>query len=969
MRLQSSHDNSKLIHPTKLIREGEAKNSQGLMSSSKSGAGTSESRKKRLSRGWRDLFGRKKGPQTLIPNTSSTHESSDTESVDKHAHKPSITIEDASYSQSGPADVGALPYADALLPIPSAQSRHSLSSHHSKGSLTSNLIDAQNENQWKMAYEIAIGALNENERSQINPDTISCTTVYSVLDAANKARADRDESKWRYTKNDGEVVILRDRFDKIVEGFTKYAGLIGSTVQRQQPEATGLVWGAAQSLVEMYLNHKENVDMIEESLKTIAVSMANCEFYASIFASALHRRFTNPETSAAWDKQVEAALPEFYATILVFAIKVKRFFVSSTTGKIKHSLKPTSSSFRPHLAQIEDKEKKLKRLATMATMDGVKGSYPKCAQAQGKLNEFVDLRQKLDIVSEMKDLFVQISDEKALQWLNASTSKLAYDSNKERRLEGTCEWIFKTEKYKTWINGTGNRDLWVVGIPEVNKSKCDGGAGKSVLATSLIDELREQEEILTLYFFFRDGETLTVSPSEMVASIIAQLIRSEMDTERLMRLLKLRVRSSSYFTGEKNDARDLETLCATLIEMVQGFPIPVIILLDALDECTDPSSVAHHLLEPSRNPSSIAHLMLMPTVGFEPPIRFLLTGRPNVHDIFAPLSFVSTLDMEVNEDIRKFVNEKVADNESLRHHENQIVATIYENSQGMLRYAALESDAKGDNRDVRAYTTSAWLERGRMGAPDAAQTTPMGNIGQPASQSARDAIRMYKYGWTENIRPRCINDEDQLRFTHRTVKEFLLQPLDKLSELSRANDKVTSCMVNEAEGNAWMAMTCDDKEQMEGVMEAEAEGGAGRKSLHQSPFNYAVCYWLKHAMDIPHGMETTLLSKPLWELVRDFFWDQSGYSSGSSSLRCLSGYAKKSDITDCLQVAASYRLVDILEWAHPSGVDFNAQNGFGVSPLMYTALLGEEDSARVILSRSDVDINRTKCESSTSLAA
>jgi hypothetical protein len=51
-------------------------------------------------------------------------------------------------------------------------------------------------------------------------------------------------------------------------------------------------------------------------------------------------------------------------------------------------------------------------------------------------------------------------------------------------------------------------------------------------------------------------------------------------------------------------------------------------------------------------------------------------------------------------------------------------------------------------------------------------------------------------------------NEDQLRFTHRTVKEFLLQPLDKLSEVSREEEKVTSCMVNEAEGNAWMAMTC-----------------------------------------------------------------------------------------------------------------------------------------------------------------
>jgi hypothetical protein len=73
--------------------------------------------------------------------------------------------------------------------------------------------------------------------------------------------------------------------------------------------------------------------MLEESLKMIAVSMANCEFYASIFAGALNRRFTSPETSAAWEKQLETALPEFYASILVFSIKVKGYFMSSSTGK------------------------------------------------------------------------------------------------------------------------------------------------------------------------------------------------------------------------------------------------------------------------------------------------------------------------------------------------------------------------------------------------------------------------------------------------------------------------------------------------------------------------------------------------------------------------------------------------------------------------------------------------------------
>jgi hypothetical protein len=73
--------------------------------------------------------------------------------------------------------------------------------------------------------------------------------------------------------------------------------------------------------------------MIDGALKTIAVSMANCEFYASIFMDSLNRYSTTPETCAAWERQLERALPEFYAAIIVFSIKAKGYFMPSTIGK------------------------------------------------------------------------------------------------------------------------------------------------------------------------------------------------------------------------------------------------------------------------------------------------------------------------------------------------------------------------------------------------------------------------------------------------------------------------------------------------------------------------------------------------------------------------------------------------------------------------------------------------------------
>jgi hypothetical protein len=116
------------------------------MSSIKPTKNGPESRKKRFSRGLRELFSRKKESQHLPSSSSQQYADSETQSIQKHDHNPSITIEhESSLSPSEPVDVGALPYAPGLLHVTSAQSQHSLASHKSGTSFTSKRADAQNE--------------------------------------------------------------------------------------------------------------------------------------------------------------------------------------------------------------------------------------------------------------------------------------------------------------------------------------------------------------------------------------------------------------------------------------------------------------------------------------------------------------------------------------------------------------------------------------------------------------------------------------------------------------------------------------------------------------------------------------------------------------------------------------------------------------------------------------------------------
>jgi hypothetical protein len=116
------------------------------MSTLKSTRDKSEGSKKRFSLGLRGLFGKKKEIQTFPSNTSYVDEDSDTGSIQKHAHKPSIVVHDESDpSWSGPPDVGALGYGRASLHVADAQSQKSLPSHKSRTSFASQRVAAQNE--------------------------------------------------------------------------------------------------------------------------------------------------------------------------------------------------------------------------------------------------------------------------------------------------------------------------------------------------------------------------------------------------------------------------------------------------------------------------------------------------------------------------------------------------------------------------------------------------------------------------------------------------------------------------------------------------------------------------------------------------------------------------------------------------------------------------------------------------------
>ena len=68
-------------------------------------------------------------------------------------------------------------------------------------------------------------------------------------------------------------------------------------------------------------------------METIIVKMAECEFYTSIYAESLQVTLSTHQTTQSFEESSYSALPEFYAAVVVFSVKVKTYFASTAVGK------------------------------------------------------------------------------------------------------------------------------------------------------------------------------------------------------------------------------------------------------------------------------------------------------------------------------------------------------------------------------------------------------------------------------------------------------------------------------------------------------------------------------------------------------------------------------------------------------------------------------------------------------------
>ncbi|KAH9931798.1 uncharacterized protein B0H18DRAFT_67400 [Fomitopsis serialis] len=164
--------------------------------------------------------------------------------------------------------------------------------------------------------------------------------------------------------------------------------------------------------------------------------------------------------------------------------------------------------------------------------------------------------------------------ESLLAWLSPMDSEEKYRRSLNLRVKGSGQWVLRHATFKSWYNSVSSI-LWINGNP---------GSGKTILVSSVIKGiLKFEEPDEALAFHFCDfSDAVTTDPVEVLRALLAQLIQSG-GVGRLSKIPEL----VAQMKERKLPPASVHDLDLLLKATADGRKI--IIVLDALDECPNPS--------------------------------------------------------------------------------------------------------------------------------------------------------------------------------------------------------------------------------------------------------------------------------------------------------------------------------------------------------------------------------------------
>ncbi|KAL7276073.1 hypothetical protein RUND412_000957 [Rhizina undulata] len=580
---------------------------------------------------------------------------------------------------------------------------------------------------------------------------------------------------------------------------------------------------------------------------------------------------------------------------------------------------------------------------------------------------------------------------KILAWL----SKVNYQEHHKFivgvRQANTGNWLFKKKDFIEWEKSASSI-FWLHGI---------AGAGKTVLASTVIDMFtkRMPTNLGLAYFYCKYGEKERQEPESILSTAVKQL--SLLSPKGFLPEPVI-----SLYRKQKNDGVErrlwLDESTELILQLSKAFGQTVIIV-DALDEC-DKETRCQFLDALKELQSSSKSLKIFITSRNDDDIRIELE---NESDIYIQLSDNSSdIELFVDTEVGKYISRKRLLGGIVPPELKQtIIDTLRNEADGMFLWVRLQIEHICREKSKKAILkalkrlpkdlTATYLVIWKKIHADTeancllAQRTLQWILCAKSPLTEKqilDAVSITPMQWTEKpnhdgvthmtLLDVCQNlvvlDEELgvLRTAHFSVTEFLLERLDINQAHTTAAEVCLTLLCCEDHVNTsrpTVNYILDNFYLYDYVMNNWAEhillsgeGSSTLEDLQKMFFKPSAAYskWIsaasKRKIDLlPSGDKERCLN-PLWVACNFQLWDIYKYLLHSKPDCTMTNYCGLAPIHLIAKYGYCEGMKLLLE---QEGVDWNAKDKYGETPLNHAVHSGHEAVVRLLLEQEGVDLN------------
>ncbi|THV46387.1 hypothetical protein BGAL_0390g00040 [Botrytis galanthina] len=485
------------------------------------------------------------------------------------------------------------------------------------------------EKRWHQAWE----SLKKEDKDEIKLDPTRTGYLDILQDIHNLATEKKEvciQKAWKYKKNNGTTIIVRDLFEKILVWVNKVKD-VGDVIVSYDPGHAALPWAAVRLLLTIAVEDSQSLGILIEGLEQISKLIAQCKVLEDLYS-----QFAGDDTG------FDEALLELYVAILTFESHAIQIYRKSTASRLISAIKLPSNKLQ----------------------DGLEMDY----------QDSLELRER----------------ETLLRWLSTIPYRKHHKLKRSERLEGSCEWLLNSADYIQWKDSSASSILWLNGTAGCGKSVLTSAVIENLCQES--SSMGTAAPVAYFYCSRNTAEPERANPEEVLRSILEQVSSNTAELpirKPVVKVYENLVKENRGLTPQEGLSLDETT--EVLLKILQVDPFYVVI--DALDEC-DPSerpSLIESLKTIIDESASVVKVFISSRRYTDIASQFEESPCISIQPSHTSRDIEDYVRKEVSEAMekRRIVKGKLLPEEKKKI-EQQITQALIDGSQGMFRWVTLQ---------------------------------------------------------------------------------------------------------------------------------------------------------------------------------------------------------------------------------------------------------------------------------------